>query len=104
LQTCCERSSKRCPASLYDQGEVKCGIVTFGVAGLPAEILRQELRARRINVDVSTPEDTRLDFEHRKLEPLIRASLHYYNTDEEISQFCNAVAGITRARTGVAVS
>ena len=40
--------------------------------------------------DVSEPEDTRLDFEARSLEPMIRASVHYFNTEDEIARFCAA--------------
>jgi selenocysteine lyase/cysteine desulfurase len=49
------------------------------------------LLARAINVDVSTVEDTRLDFEARNLPPLVRASVHYFNTSDEIARFCEAV-------------
>jgi selenocysteine lyase/cysteine desulfurase len=74
-----------------DTGLVKSGIVTFAVDGLPAGDLRAALRRERINVDVSTPEDSRLDFEDRDLDQLIRASVHYFNTEEELDVLCDAV-------------
>jgi selenocysteine lyase/cysteine desulfurase len=40
---------------------------------------------------VSTVEDTRLDFEARKLQPLVRPSPHYFNTIDEITSFCSTV-------------
>jgi cysteine desulfurase / selenocysteine lyase len=59
------------------------------------------LRAHLINVYVSVPEDTRLDFEARSLPPLVRASPHYFNTSEEIACFCDAVETLTRSRARV---
>lgn len=81
--------------SVHDQGLTKCGIVTFTVRGIESENLFSELRKRSVNVDVSTPADTRLDFEARGLSSLIRASLHYFNTDDEITRFCELVAMLT---------
>jgi cysteine desulfurase/selenocysteine lyase len=88
--------------TVYDLGVVKCGIVTFGVEGIAAEDLKAALGERRINVDVSTPEDTRLDFERRGLDPFIRASVHYFNTEDEIGRLCESVAGIAGAHAGTA--
>jgi cysteine desulfurase / selenocysteine lyase len=80
--------------SVHDLGVTKCGIVTFTADGVSADRLFAELGAQAINVDVSTPEDTRIDFEARSLEPMIRASVHYFNTEDEIARFCAAVEGI----------
>ena len=77
--------------SVRDLGATKCGIVTFSARGVDSEQLRDRLLARAINVDVSTVEDTRLDFEARNLPPLVRASVHYFNTSDEIARFCEAV-------------
>ncbi|HEV8192814.1 MAG TPA: aminotransferase class V-fold PLP-dependent enzyme, partial [Ktedonobacterales bacterium] len=79
---------------LRDQGTERCGIVTFTVDGIePAEIERQ-LAARNINVTLSSRDSTRLDMESRGLTDLVRASVHYYNTEEEIDRFCSALATI----------
>jgi cysteine desulfurase/selenocysteine lyase len=85
-----------------DLGETKCGIVSLNAPGVDSEQLRDRLRAHAINVDVSTVEDTRLDFEARGLPPLVRASLHYFNTSDEIARFCETVAEVSRepATTG----
>jgi cysteine desulfurase/selenocysteine lyase len=40
------------------------------------------------SVSVSRISSTRLDMEARDLPDLVRASVHYYNTDEEIERFC----------------
>jgi cysteine desulfurase/selenocysteine lyase len=83
--------------SVHDVGLTKCGIVTFTVYGVKSENLFSELRKRSVNVDVSTPADTRLDFEARGLSSLVRASVHYFNTDDEITRFCDLVAMLSRA-------
>jgi cysteine desulfurase / selenocysteine lyase len=82
--------------AVHDLGRTKCGIVTFTVHGVKSEDLFSELRERAVNVDVSTPEDTRLDFEARRLSSLVRASVHYFNTDDEITRFCDLVAMLSR--------
>lgn len=48
------------------------------------------------NVHPSYITSTRLDFEARKLpQSVIRASVHYFNTEEEIGRFVEAVARLT---------
>jgi selenocysteine lyase/cysteine desulfurase len=89
-------------ANVHDLGRVKCGIVTFTVDGVDSEALRAELYERSVNVDVSTAEDTRLDFEARGLRPMIRASVHYFNTAEEVARFCELVETVSRRPVGVA--
>src|SRR5262249_25894322 len=85
--------------TIRDLGVTRCGIVTFTVDGKdPREICRL-LAQQRINVWNSEISLTPLDMEARGMTDLIRASVHYYNTHEEIERFCSALAtvlGITR--------
>ena len=81
---------------VHDQGAVKCGIVSFTVEGMDCKLIQQALARHHMNVSVSTVEATRLDMEARRLESLVRASVHYYNTEEEVERFCDAVARISR--------
>jgi len=83
---------------VHDLGVEKCGIVTFTVDGLPSEEVRRILRDQAINVSVITIMATRLDMERRGLESVVRASVHYYNTEEEIDRFCGAVTGLASGR------
>jgi cysteine desulfurase/selenocysteine lyase len=83
--------------AVQDIGATKCGIVTFAAEEVASEELFSALLARAINVHVSTAEDSRLDFEARGLPSLIRASVHYFNTEDEIDRFCTAVEELTHS-------
>ncbi|GCE27822.1 aminotransferase class V [Dictyobacter alpinus] len=77
---------------VHDRGITQCGIVTFTVDGVdPAEIKRQ-LAAQQINVSVAVRTSTLLDMEARGLHTMVRASIHYYNTVEELTRFSAAIA------------
>jgi cysteine desulfurase / selenocysteine lyase len=79
---------------LRDLGREKCGIVTFTVEGKRPEEVRSALAEKRINVSVSPPQYTLMDMEDRGLKDgVIRASVHYYNTEEEIVRFCRVLEG-----------
>jgi selenocysteine lyase/cysteine desulfurase len=85
---------------VYDLGETKCGIVTFSVEGRDSVELRGALSRLAVNVDVSEPTDTRLDFEARSLPTMIRASVHYFNTEEEVARFVQLVRRQAAAANG----
>ena len=77
--------------TVHDQGAERCGIVTFNVEGADAERVARGLAARGFNVHVSLAEFARLDMEGRGLDSLVRASVHYYNSEDEVERFCEAV-------------
>jgi selenocysteine lyase/cysteine desulfurase len=79
---------------VHDLGEKQCGIVTFTADGVEPQAVRAALQAQGINVSISSRAFTRLDMEQRGLEEIVRASVHYYNTGEEIERLCAVVAGI----------
>ncbi len=76
---------------LADLGVNKSAIVTFYKDGISPELCHAKLRAQNINVSVSPSSYARLDLGSRKIDSLIRSSIHYYNTEEEIETFCKAV-------------
>jgi len=78
--------------ALHDRGVERCGIVTFTVDAVDAYELVASLRAQHINISVSTIDFARYDFEARGLSAVNRASVHYYNTDEELARLVDAVA------------
>src|SRR5262245_2126125 len=75
-----------------DQGAVRCGIVSFTIAGADLTALRDALRAQNSNVSVSPSKYTLIDMQARGLSAVLRASVHYYNTEEEIARLCEALA------------
>ncbi len=77
--------------TVQDLGRVRSGIVTFTCAGHAAGEVMQGLKEQGIAVRVSDLSSTRIDMERRGLEELVRASVHYYNTEEEIERLCEAV-------------
>lgn len=76
---------------VHDLGLRKCGIVTFTIEGCSPQEIHGKLAAQKINVSVSTVYSTRLDMDQRGLAGVVRASVHYYNTEEEIERFCDLV-------------
>ncbi|MBV8189532.1 MAG: aminotransferase class V-fold PLP-dependent enzyme [Alphaproteobacteria bacterium] len=78
--------------TLTDLGEVKGAIVTFAVADADHVALRDALRRQAINVTVSTQFSSRLDLKGRGLLNVMRASVHIYNTEEELDRFVAALA------------
>jgi selenocysteine lyase/cysteine desulfurase len=80
--------------TVRDLGEKRCGIVTFTVEGLGADTVKQRLAEQGIHVLTSTASGTLLDMQTRGLSELVRASVHYYNTETEIDRLAEVVAAL----------
>jgi cysteine desulfurase/selenocysteine lyase len=76
---------------VQDLGRVRSGIVTFTCQGRAAGEVMQWLRASGISVWVSVRSATLIDMEQRGLEELVRASVHYYNSEWEIDRLCQVL-------------
>lgn len=68
--------------------------MTFSVRNREAAGVQETLALAGINVSVSAPSSTRLDAEARGLPPLVRASPHYYNTEDDIDRLVSVVAAL----------
>ena len=77
--------------AVHDLGVERCGIVTFTVDELDPHALAARLRAEGINISVSTIDFARFDYEARGLDAVARASVHYYNTEDELERLIDAI-------------
>jgi cysteine desulfurase / selenocysteine lyase len=77
--------------TVRDKGARKCGIVTFDVAGVSAPDVKLALAGAGITVSVSGRASTQLDMGDRGLESVVRASLHYFNTEAELYRLIAAL-------------
>ena len=83
--------------TVRDLGRVRCGIVTFTCDGHPAEEVMQWLQANGIAARTIERSATRIDMERRGLDELVRASVHYYNTEAEIERLCEVLRAMRSA-------
>ncbi|MBL4679712.1 MAG: aminotransferase class V-fold PLP-dependent enzyme [Pseudomonadales bacterium] len=79
--------------AVHDLGVNKCGIVTFSKAGKEPKEMASYLRHQNINVSVSNLSSAQLDFGKRNLRSLVRASVHYFNTENEVDRFLEVIKG-----------
>ncbi len=82
--------------TLHDLGPEPCAIVSFAIAGMESEVIEARLGAQGINVSTSLAPSTLLDATARGLPALVRASPHYYNSEDEIARAAELVAEIAR--------
>lgn len=80
--------------TVHDVGDELCGIVTFSVEGIESRDIKLQLAERHINVSVGVPQATLVYMEKRGLKSIVRASVHYYNSEEEVAVMCRELAGI----------
>lgn len=73
--------------SVRDIGAEQCAIVTFDHERIESSAIAAGLREADVNVSVSKPSSTLLDARSRGLPELVRASPHYYNTEEDLDAF-----------------
>lgn len=78
-------------AKVRDLGVARCGIVSFTLDGVHPETVKARLAEHHINVTVSSRGSTRIDMEQRGLTDMVRASVHYYNTEDEIDRMIAVV-------------
>ena len=83
--------------TVQDIGRRRCGICSFTTDKLPAVEIQQRLEGQRVNTSVSDPNSTLLDATKRGLPDVVRASVHYYNSEEELDRFTAAVRALLAA-------
>ncbi|MCG8414175.1 MAG: aminotransferase class V-fold PLP-dependent enzyme, partial [Pseudomonadales bacterium] len=79
--------------TVHERSNALSGIVTFSKADEEAVDLHKRLQAHRINTSVSSQKNAQLDVAKNIGADVNRASIHYYNSEEEIERFVDVVAG-----------
>ncbi|GAB3931201.1 aminotransferase class V-fold PLP-dependent enzyme [Mucilaginibacter myungsuensis] len=77
--------------TVTDTGSVQSGIVTFTVAGVESTAVKAKLTEKHINVSVGLPMSTPYYMSKHQLSSVVRASVHYYNTEEEVAILCREI-------------
>jgi cysteine desulfurase/selenocysteine lyase len=71
-------------AKVHDRGQTLSGIVAFTLEGVPPPKVKEYLRERKINVYTVGAENALLDMQDWGVDEIVRASVHYFNTEEEV--------------------
>ena len=82
--------------TVRDKGLVQCGIVTFTVDGVDPAAVKDTLNRNMVTVNVTHRPSTLIDMAQRGLDSMVRASVHYFNTDDEIDRSADLIASIAR--------
>ncbi|MHA3976394.1 aminotransferase class V-fold PLP-dependent enzyme [Halovulum sp. GXIMD14794] len=80
--------------TVTDRGTRKAGIVTFVKDGRAPADMHVALRAQGFATSVSTAPMAQFDLHARGVDALMRASVHYYNTEDEVARFAEAVSAL----------
>ena len=73
--------------TVTDRGRERCGLVTFTHSRQSADAIKAAAAQAGFNVSVSSGSGSLIDFRARGLSAVTRASVHYYNTDDEVDRF-----------------
>jgi selenocysteine lyase/cysteine desulfurase len=82
--------------TVRDKGETQCGIVTFDIRDIDAGQVKDALEGDNVAVNVTYRASTLLDMTQRGISSMVRASVHYYNTDDEIDRCADLIESIAR--------
>lgn len=83
--------------TVHDEGFARCGIVTASHPTIAADVLSERLREQRINSTVTFTGSTRADVERRDLRPMLRLSVHYTTTPDELDRTMDELSRICSA-------
>ena len=66
--------------------------MTFDVEGWPASEIKAALRRDGINISLSGPRASPIDGARRDLGAMVRASVHAFNTEDEVDLLTRFIA------------
>jgi selenocysteine lyase/cysteine desulfurase len=78
-------------AKVHDRGQTLSGIVAFTLEGVPPLKVKELLREQKINVYTVGAQNALLDMQDWDVDEIVRASVHYFNTEEEIEAMVRAL-------------
>ena len=81
---------------LHDLGTRRCGLISFAIDGISMPEVRKRLAAESIVVGGNGVAYTPFDMTARNLKEIVRASVSYLNTEEEIDRLVRAVERLAR--------
>lgn len=80
--------------TVHYAGSVQCGIVTFSIEGIDSAVVKDKLAEQNINTSVGKAVSTLYYMQRHGLTSVVRASVHYYNTEAEVQELCAVLAAI----------
>jgi len=80
--------------TVHDPGTHQSGIVTFSKKGVDVQAAKLRLRADRINVSTVPQNWAILDAAERHLPDMMRASVHYYNSEADVTRLIRAIGAL----------
>jgi selenocysteine lyase/cysteine desulfurase len=81
--------------TLLDRGAVLAATVTFTVDGVSPDEVQRRLEERRVNVSTMDASSAQLDYGPRGSSEAVRASVHYYNDDNDLDRLVEGVKEMT---------
>jgi selenocysteine lyase/cysteine desulfurase len=79
-------------AKVYDRGQTLSGIVAFTLEGVSPPKVKEYLRERKINAYTVGAKNALLDMQDWAVNEIVRASVHYFNTEEEVDAMVRILA------------
>jgi selenocysteine lyase/cysteine desulfurase len=80
--------------TVRDRGVRRCGIVTFTVDGIDPAAVRDSLAGDAVHVWTTSASFARIDLGARGIDEMVRASVHYLNTIDELDRAVGLVAAL----------
>lgn len=79
---------------VLDKGPELAGLVTFFIKDCDPEKLKKELQQRGINISISHRSNALIDFDAKQVPWALRASPHYYNTEQDLDTFVTTLKSL----------
>lgn len=79
-----------------DKGRVKSGIVTFTMDGKSSDEIQKQLMQAHIQLSVARAGTSWFDFPERKVETMLRASVHYFLLEEDVELLLEKVKELSQ--------